>query len=619
MLRRSKIAARRSRVSLSDHLEPRTLLATLVSATKLTYQDKDGDNVDVTFGKSILTAGNVNTIFAFDTGTVDGSNATKQQLKTINLVGVAGAAGTTITTKAVHSAANGGDGFAALGQIDTTGLDIGNVTIDGDLGRILAGDATTSTQGLGSLVVHSMGRFETFTGATNLQTVIQGKLASLKSASDINRASINIEGGANGQLGSLTIGGSLLAGSIFARGNIGSVTISGDIDGSTPNNGGTIVALGNLASLTVGGSLLGGAGLSSGFVTSSGDMGAVKFGKDVLGGSGVGSGRISSTGKIASVTIGRSLIGGLGIGSGVIQSTLDMGAVKIDGNIEGAGGSGSGQLVSQAKLASVTIGGSLLGGSGFGSGQISAAFDIAALTIDNDLVGGSANGSSTLENSGLIIAGRIGTLTISGSLIAGTDNTSGTFRNNGAIRVTDDIANLTIKGNLVGNLTNKALITARGQSIPAGTTDLAIGKLTVNGRVEFAQVLAGVNSADTPVAVNADAQIGPVIVKGDWIASDLVAGAVAGGDGKFGTTDDAKISGSGAKDVTTVFSKIVSINIGGQAFGTFASSTDHFGFVAENIGSFKVKGGTTTFALVTGNGNDDFFVGLFNDLKVNEI
>ena len=73
------------------------------------------------------------------------------------------------------------------------------------------------------------------------------------------------------------------------------------------------------------------------------------------------------------------------------------------------------------------------------------------------------------------------------------------------------------------------------------------------------------------------------------------------------------------KNVATVFSKITSIVIGGQAFGT-ASSGDHFGFVAENIGSFKVKTGVTTFPLVVGNGNDDLLLSfLTNDIRVNEI
>ena len=47
------------------------------------------------------------------------------------------------------------------------------------------------------------------------------------------------------------------------------------------------------------------------------------------------------------------------------------------------------------------------------------------------------------------------------------------------------------------------------------------------GRLELAQILAGYDTSLTPA--NADAQIGPVTVGGDWIASSITAGVVAGG------------------------------------------------------------------------------------------
>ena len=295
----------------------------------------------------------------------------------------------------------------------------------------------------------------------------------------------------------------------------------------------------------------------------------------------------------------------------------------MTGNVVGGTGDDSGQIFSPGNLASVTIGGSLIGGSGSNSsGTVVAALgELTTLTINGDIRGGSASGSASLFYSGGVFASRIGTLTLGGSLIAGVDSTSGIFEDNGAIRVANDIGSATIKGSIIGNTTNLALITARGQLTPVGTTDLAIGKLTVNGRVEHGLIHAGESFPDSgaPSVRNADAQIGPVIVSGDWIASSLAAGALAGVDGQFGTADDVKISGGGSpKDVATVFSKITSIVIGGEVIGTVAGG-DHFGFVAENIGSFKVKAGVTTFPLLAGNGNDDFLVGLFGDLRVNEI
>jgi hypothetical protein len=784
---------RRSRTGNAHALESRTLLASLVSATKLTYQDADGDNVTVTLSKAVLTAGNVNSIFTFDVGTVDGSNTTKQQLRTINLTGVAGIAGTTITTAAVRSATTGGDGFAALGQINATGIDIGAVTIDGDLGRILAGDATTSTQGVGALKVHSIGRYGTLSGATNLETVIQGKLASLTTKSDVKESRFQVFGDANGQIGTISIGGSLIggatsqAGRIIASGNIGAVTIKGsviggagaitgsiraggklasvtidgsviggagglsgnihgeteigevdikgDVIGNAGEGSGMLFTFGKLTSVSIGGSLIGGAGTSSGMVYSKLDMGPVTIKGSILGGSAsstgfeeatgavitdgklssltvggeirAGDGNYSATvyadmevgtvkvtgsviagigqlsgsiltfnGKMGSVTLGGSLIGGSGINCGRIESYLDMGPVSIGGDIVGGSSSnGSGQLICEQNMGAVTIGGSLIGGSGtesgtirsgnkigavkigrdirggtgsgarieafgnvtsvtvggsliggtaFGSGFISVG-ELGSLTIEGNIVGGSASGSSDLQNSGCVLARRISTVTLNGSLIAGTDNTSGMFSSNGAIRASHDIASLTIKGSVIGNSTSKALIAARGQFAPSGATDLAIGKLTINGRVEYGLILAGVDGYQDVASSNADAQIGPVVIGGDWIASSLVAGAAPGVDGHYGNADDVKMSGGGIKDVSTVSSKITSIVIGGQVIGTPVQVGDHFGFVAENIGSFKVKGGTTTYSLTAGNSNDDILLSLIfgglvgGDTRLNEI
>ena len=46
-----------------EALEGRDAPATLVGATKVTYQDTDGDTVTVAFSKPVLNAGNVGTIF----------------------------------------------------------------------------------------------------------------------------------------------------------------------------------------------------------------------------------------------------------------------------------------------------------------------------------------------------------------------------------------------------------------------------------------------------------------------------------------------------------------------------------------------------------------------------
>lgn len=276
-----------------ESLEPRQLLATLVSASKVTYQDVDGDTVTVSFSKSFLTSTNVNSVLAFNVGSVNGTNVTPQRLHRITLTGISAAAGTNITTSAVRNPVTGGDGLATLGAIDALGLDLGNVTIDGDLGRIVAGDANAATPGLGTIKVHSMGRFGTTTGAPNLNSDVDGRVTSLTVTTDVKEVSFQAFGGANGRLGALTIGGSFI----------------------------------------------GGAAAFAGFMYATGDMGPVKIGGDVIAaGSGQSSGSVHSQAKLASISIRGSLIGGPGNGSGRIRSSGDMGPAEIGGNVIGANG-----------------------------------------------------------------------------------------------------------------------------------------------------------------------------------------------------------------------------------------------------------------------------------------
>ena len=86
-------------------------------------------------------------------------------------------------------------------------------------------------------------------------------------------------------------------------------------------------------------------------------------------------------------------------------------------------------------------------------------------------------------------------------------------------------------------------------------------------------------------------------ISGDWIASDLVAG-VRPIDSYFGNGDEIIPGGNG------VVSKIASIVIQGQVLGTPASinRTDHFGFVAQELGAFSIAG--TTIKVTNGASND---------------
>jgi hypothetical protein len=221
---------------------------------------------------------------------------------------------------------------------------------------------------------------------------------------------------------------------------------------------------------------------------------------------------------------------------------------------------------------------------------------MGAVNIGHNVIGGSITGADSLDSSAVIAShGRISSVTIGGSIISGTDTSSGALTMNATIRAINDIGSLTVKGSLIGNASpegdSPVIIQARGQAVPGTTTDVAIGKVTIGGRVENARILAGYDTFDlTPV--NADAQIGSVTVGGDWVGSTIAAGVDIGADNLFGTADDAKISGAGTTDNPSIVSSIASITIKGLVYGTPASvnAADHFGFVAQQIGSFKSLG-----------------------------
>lgn len=623
MLRRRKTTLR------VQELERRDAPATLIGLNKVTYQDIDGDNVTVTLSKTVLTSVAVaNAVFKFDAGTINdpGDNSTKQQLQMIDLTALAdpsSASGTMITVTAVRSPATGGDGFAAVGEIVATNIDLGTVKIDGDLGRIAAGDTTTTTQGLKSLTTHSVGLFGTSTGAPSLYTEIQGSVGFLKVQADVREAYINVLGGSDGKLGSVFIGGSLIggaatsSGAILAEVSIGPVTIRGNLMGAGGTNSGYLWAKQKIESVNIGGSVQGGTGVASARITCyPGTIGTVRIKGNLTGGAGIASGDVSTpsfvAGTIARVTVGGSVTGGAGVFSGRIWSASRMGTVTIGGNLTGGGEFHSGSVDAQGGVSRVRVGGNVQGGTGDFSGVILSDKEAGTITIGGDLIGGSATGTDDLTGSGWVAAEHIDHLTIGGSVIAGTDDTSGTFWNNGVIRVSRQLGTVLIKGSLLGNVTNPVIISAGTYAATTKTPDLVIGSLRVLGHAEFTQILAGVGARPDDLTTYADAQIGTVKIGGDWVASSIAAGILPGPDGFYGNADDVPMTGGSA----TVFSKITSLTIGGLALGT-GGGIDSYGIVAENVGALKIGG--KAIPLSSGIGNDDFFVGITGDFKVHEI
>src|SRR5262249_31751202 len=148
-------AGRRYRTVLGvEALESRLApAATFVNATTATFTDVDGDLATIRITQPLFTAANVNSVLLFDA-----SGTQLRQVDLTNLNPAQTGLGVSVTARPT---AGVGDGFVNVGQIIGGGLDLGNVLVRGDLGRIIAGDAFTATPGLRSLTVQSLGRFGT--------------------------------------------------------------------------------------------------------------------------------------------------------------------------------------------------------------------------------------------------------------------------------------------------------------------------------------------------------------------------------------------------------------------------------------------------------------------------
>jgi hypothetical protein len=439
-------------------------------------------------------------------------------------------------------------------------------------------------------------------------------------------------------LRSLAVGGSVVgddgdrSGVVFVGGDSGKVKISGDIRGGLGLSSGRVEARGVLASVALGGSLVGGDILplvpvengpvvesvpvlgGSGQIISGGDMGRIKIGHDVVGGDADDSGKIASAGKLAGLTIRGSVVGGAGdqiasISAGAdgfaiasqISSVDDMGPVKIGHDVRGGDGIGGGHIYTDGALASISMGGSLRGGTATQTGRISADETIGVVKMRGGIFGGAG-----AESGAVVTQATIGSMTI------GLDLASGNGIGSGHIGA-QTIGTLKIAGAVIGNEAHTAVISATGTANPSNdTAAVAIRSVSIGGRIELGQILAGAD--ETGTITNADAQIGTIAIGGDWVRSDASAGVLANGEGGFGTADDTLAAGGGS-----VLAKIARITIKGQILGTpeSQSATDHYGIVAEQVGFVSVGG--TAIDLQFGPHNDAKDVGVTGDVTIREV
>jgi hypothetical protein len=539
-----------------ESLPPQTMmepLETRIAPASLTLTDVDGDKVVITVSKgSLELGGNV---------TVNGNQ--------ITLIDLNDSAFANANLKIVATRSDeGGDGFVNIGQITGGTHDLGKVSVDGDLGRIICGDGEAGSPALKSLTVQSLGRLGTSTGATDLVSTIAGAVPKIVIKGDLVGAQIVIPKTEDtDNVGSITVAGSIIGGDLpnagfvqVSGGDIGTLRVGHDIVGGAGENSANIFAGGSIQHVIVGGDLRAQSdesGLNSAFIGAESEIGTVKIRGSIVGSNGSGTGTIFAS-NIGSATIGGGVYGGSGLESGTIRATTSIGSIQIHGDLRGLGDSSGSIRVPSGLLKSVTIGGDIAGGTNVDSGQINAD------TIGSIKVAGSIYGSFATRS--------------------------------GWISASHSIGTILIGGNLSGAPGVPVAITAAHNDQATDTVDLVIKSIKIGGRVEFARILGGFDSSGT--AVNLHAQIGSINVGGAWVASSVSAG-LASVNGFFGDADDAP---PGVNGSATPISRIASIVIGGAIQGT-TQMGDHFGFVAQEIAKFKVNG--IALPLTPGPGNDD--------------
>jgi hypothetical protein len=613
-----------------EPLESRIAPATFVNAHIVTYTDIDGDHVTVTSSLPIFTSGangNVNTIFHFSTGAVDGSNTTPQQLQTINLHALGakqvGGDNISITVQKV----SGGDGYANVGLIESS-YGLGHVTVQGDLGAIDAGvlgPVSGNSVGLASLTVHSLGVNGTGTqqAGGSLLSAIYGSVGSITVQQDMLNAQIEVTSNttavkSNGNIGSVFIGGSLTggassySGNITTDGNVGSVFIGSNMAGGAGTDSGALRIGGKLGSLTVDGSIIGyhdstgnttGGGGGSASVTTGnnfpaqGGIGSVTVKGSVMGGDGTGSAEftnstINTAGNIGSVTIGKNLVGGAGNNSGEFLNTGgSVGPVKIGGALTGGSGQDSGEI-NGITLGAISIGGGITGSTGINSGLISSENGIGAITITGGITGGTA------AHSGAILAGiaptAIGSETISSIIIHGdikSNAASGSLTTQmpGQINSADSIGSLTIYGSLIGGA---------GDDSAAIIDSEAIGHVTLlpNGGSDAGSILGGAGSASGEISA---LSLGTVSIAGQISGSTGANSAIVTASQSIGSVSIGGIigaAGNGSGQISAG-TTIGSVHVTGAIVGGAGTSAGSI-FATDSVGS--IVAGSLTYGTGAG-------------------
>jgi hypothetical protein len=307
-------------------------------------------------------------------------------------------------------------------------------------------------------------------------------------------------------------------------------------------------------------------------------------------------GRSGTAFEGANITLSsKRAVGGDGlVDVGAIQAEgLNLGAVKVSGDLGqiDAGNRYDYQNRSNLALKSLTVGS--LGARGAAT-QLPGTVNPLHSNVAGSI--GSISVAGDYRDAALLVGGSVGKVTIGGSMVGNPASRgavfpgslvadslgSATIRHDvqgAALLINGAIKSVNVGGSLLGpSPAAPSIISAFGGT--AGSS--AIGKVSIKGDVENAQILTGYDSGGISSGGERGVAIGKVTVDGKWTASSLAAGVRDHNYDGFGR-GDVMMSGVAA------YSRIASIVIKGAASGSSASG-DHFGITAGRVDSLSIAG-----------------------------
>lgn len=536
-------------ISSLEVLESRIAPATL-SGQVLHYTDEHGQAVTVTISKGTLAA----TDFTFNNAF--GSTG-DQQLELIDIHSLTDAGGADITVTVAKSKT--GTGQTAIGLINASGIDLGKVSIQGDLGSIEAGSNGASNIAIASLKLGSYGIYGSNTQVdptSPTASAIGGKLGSLIVTGNVanNTLGVNDTGTAtNSSIGSITVGGSILNdGEITsAGGGIGKILVKG----SLVNSGEILSASGTITGVTVLGGLYGGGAVQA----TTGDIGPVSVAGSIDSGGAVR----SVAGAIGKVTVGGSISDG-----GTINAHGNIGITKVGGDMTNGGSIQSNSGV----IAAVTVAGQMSTGSNI---ETQAGGSITSVTIGH-----------TVDSASIQSAGSLGKVTIKGNL-------------NGRVQATGSIDSVTVDGSMSDNGQIQAGTTLGSVQVKVAGNDLSIqagGDITKlqfgalsNGRIHSSNGAIGLLSVSgymTDDTIEAHTNIAAIVVGGSISANTQITT-----DG--GNLSSVKVKGEIDDININVTGDIGPISVGHSVTMTGITSTG-------TLGAFVIKGALQSTNITTG-------------------